>query len=807
LKRIVRVLALLLCVVALVALAATNTFRNQTGATASGIVIQFSEEVRITSYDKSVFPTQSPASGEAESFTFSGGTLDAGGTFQVTWSPSGARVRGTKWITAGSASAAAPVTLSVSQNAKPEYDAIIGSTFDRASSDGIGGTVLIPNLGVKSQDLRMKYTTFLELLRRNTGNEPEAVRDPQAIVGPMDTLHHGWGSEITYYVVPEYNGMNKWVEQVIEEINVGLGHPYFREVQESSAEWVFGFLMYPNQWAADYRNERGVGAKAMLSSEGDPLSCRLTISGLFAFVEDFKTRLRKAVVQTVLLYKDYDPDLLSHLGYDETYFEKTGFSTDFLNLLTALGDLPNGRDFALDLNEVNRSPVAVAPPLIKARVGEVATLDGSGSLDVDGRVVSYSWVQTFPMKLGTDYVSDQVVALASASSSTATLTPEWPGNYRFQLVVADDAGACAYKTVDVEVAPVTPVLGRLRGVALGVYYDSLYQYYDEVVQWLVEHNVGAVTILPSGFLKTVHSTDIEFLASDGSDLPNGNTMSDDDLRALIEHVRAVGIKVMLVPIVNIYRWEASRWDIAPSSWAKWFESYDQFILHYAQIAAELDVEYFCVGVELAPTEVHTDEWRKLIRAVREICPQAAVTYESDTVYKEEYYTRVQFWDDLDFIGVSAYFGGSGSSYATAWGKGSIDPTSAEIEAQIAAVYNRTVARIAEQFGKPVLFIEAGCQSYDGANQVAWMNIPQLMQFFGVPRERITFDFRERIDYYEALGRFVAKTPEIAGVFFWERTLMDPWGYQKYHVIHTLEVREPPISEFIRIWYDYPEAEQ
>jgi hypothetical protein len=81
--------------------AATKTFTNTTGQTATEIVVTFSEAVRVASYASDVFPSQSPASGESESFTFSGGTLPAGGTFQVTWSPSSARARSIKWIMAG----------------------------------------------------------------------------------------------------------------------------------------------------------------------------------------------------------------------------------------------------------------------------------------------------------------------------------------------------------------------------------------------------------------------------------------------------------------------------------------------------------------------------------------------------------------------------------------------------------------------------------------------------------------------------------------------------------------------------------
>jgi hypothetical protein len=106
-KRLVVVLLTAVLGVALLCLGASQKLVNQTGAPASGVTLTFSEAVRITSYDKSVFPNQSQASGESESFTFSGGTLIAGGTFQVTWSPSNVKLMSTKWITSDSGDVAA----------------------------------------------------------------------------------------------------------------------------------------------------------------------------------------------------------------------------------------------------------------------------------------------------------------------------------------------------------------------------------------------------------------------------------------------------------------------------------------------------------------------------------------------------------------------------------------------------------------------------------------------------------------------------------------------------------------------------
>jgi len=113
-----RVLALIpLGVILLVcaAFAASETLRNRTGSTATAVTVTFSEEVRITSYDESVFPTKEPSS-RSETFRFSGGQLENGARFTVSWIPSGAEITGTEWETTGanaagsSAGASAPLT-------------------------------------------------------------------------------------------------------------------------------------------------------------------------------------------------------------------------------------------------------------------------------------------------------------------------------------------------------------------------------------------------------------------------------------------------------------------------------------------------------------------------------------------------------------------------------------------------------------------------------------------------------------------------------------------------------------------------
>jgi hypothetical protein len=68
------------------------------------VTVTFSEQVRITSYDEGVFPTKEP-SNRSDTFTFSGGQLENGARFSVSWTPSTAEITGTEWETTGSTAA------------------------------------------------------------------------------------------------------------------------------------------------------------------------------------------------------------------------------------------------------------------------------------------------------------------------------------------------------------------------------------------------------------------------------------------------------------------------------------------------------------------------------------------------------------------------------------------------------------------------------------------------------------------------------------------------------------------------------
>jgi hypothetical protein len=112
-RRVPALILLGLALVFCVALAASEALTNRTGRTAATVTVTFSEQVRITSYDETVFPTKEPSS-RSDTFRFSGGQLENGARFSVSWTPSTAEITSTEWETSGAAtgssSTSAPLT-------------------------------------------------------------------------------------------------------------------------------------------------------------------------------------------------------------------------------------------------------------------------------------------------------------------------------------------------------------------------------------------------------------------------------------------------------------------------------------------------------------------------------------------------------------------------------------------------------------------------------------------------------------------------------------------------------------------------
>jgi hypothetical protein len=141
----------------------------------------------------------------------------------------------------------------------------------------------------------------------------------------------------------------------------------------------------------------------------------------------------------------------------------------------------------------------------------------------------------------------------------------------------------------------------------------------------------------------------------------GTTPTDASLQLFIRAAHARGISVMMRPTLDeanlrsVDRW---RGQIEPKDVGKWFGTYTDLIVHYAELSESEHVASISVGVEFESMEQYHDQWRSLIGEVRDVYT-GLVTYSFNFQRQD-----IGFVDALDFVGLDAYYPLDASTGAT-----------------------------------------------------------------------------------------------------------------------------------------------
>jgi hypothetical protein len=253
----------------------------------------------------------------------------------------------------------------------------------------------------------------------------------------------------------------------------------------------------------------------------------------------------------------------------------------------------------------------------------------------------------------------------------------------------------------------------------------------------------------------------------------------ENRRNVLEAVRmahAEGLRVLLVPHLWVesgaWRAEIDPGDGAP--WGRWASGYGEFVLAWAEVAAEAGADMFSVGVELRSwvTTARASSFREIVRAVRRVYP-GPLTYSAN-------------WDDvqdtvvlgeLDVIGVNAFYPltdreGAGPVELLAGGRRAADK----------------VRALARDWRRPVLFTEIGYTTRPDPALRPW-EWPDGMR-------RVRVDQAAQRDAYAGLLGPLLEVPDFAGFFVW-RVYADPddasqeaeWGFSPRGKLAELVVRD------------------
>ncbi|NNE08354.1 MAG: hypothetical protein HKN20_07300 [Gemmatimonadetes bacterium] len=237
------------------------------------------------------------------------------------------------------------------------------------------------------------------------------------------------------------------------------------------------------------------------------------------------------------------------------------------------------------------------------------------------------------------------------------------------------------------------------------------------------------------------------------------------VRALIREAQSRGIVVSLKPHVDL---DTGEWrgDIAPADPDAWFASYRDFLYPWLDLAEQERVDLFLVGTEFRSLTNRSADWRSLIAECRARF-SGRLTYAA--AYEEAF--AIDFWNDLDFLGVDFYEAVAGVD----------DPDAAHLAARW-VFYIQELEELAAVHQLPVLFTEIGYRSVDGAGRR-----PFDFETFG------SVDVDEQADLYRAALEATGDLEWFAGIFWWNWLARGRGGLSN----QDFTPRDKPAEEIVR----------
>jgi hypothetical protein len=306
--------------------------------------------------------------------------------------------------------------------------------------------------------------------------------------------------------------------------------------------------------------------------------------------------------------------------------------------------------------------------------------------------------------------------------------------------------------------------GAIRGVTIGPIESALHPdkgygsaAYERTLGEAARLGANWVSLTPFARVYDLHGTGIS-LSFEAPFAENRKAIA----RA-VRQAHARGLRVLIVPHLWV---ESGEWrgELDPgtdAAWAEWSRNYRAFLLTWAEVARDAQVDMLSVGVELRSwvTTAHAASFAPILRDVRQLFP-GLLTYAGNWDDIEQ----TVILGDLDVIGLNAFFplaDKDGASYA-----------------DLAAGGRRVQAKLeqlAESWQKPIFFNEFGYTTRDNPAVRPW-EWPDKMSHV-VPNEAA------QAEAYRALLSAFVDEPWFAGFFMW-RLYADPddmsqeaeWGF-------------------------------
>lgn len=281
---------------------------------------------------------------------------------------------------------------------------------------------------------------------------------------------------------------------------------------------------------------------------------------------------------------------------------------------------------------------------------------------------------------------------------------------------------------------------------------------------VIQNNIEWIAVLPYFYQKNEQTNSIRNPKKIGV-----WSRRDSAFMKSIYDLRAQNIKIHLKP--HLWMSEGWRSNInfdQQEDWETWFESYRKTILHYAVMAEKTNAELFCIGTELrSSVKQQPQKWIDLIAEIKE-------KYSGKLTYAANWdgeFDDVPFWNELDFIGIQAYFPLTENK----------NPSLEEIK-QGWSQHIPSLEKLSKRYQKKILFTEVGYRPDESATKTPWEWGSVFTPLFKKKSEKTQYLA------YEALYQKLWTKDWFAGTYIWQ------WNNSDF------EIKGKPAQNSIAKWY-------
>lgn len=278
--------------------------------------------------------------------------------------------------------------------------------------------------------------------------------------------------------------------------------------------------------------------------------------------------------------------------------------------------------------------------------------------------------------------------------------------------------------------------------------------WKKTVQEMYRADIRSLTIVTYRFVDKKTGS-ISPTSTYGLAPPPGN----DEIMTALKEAKNLGMHVSLNPFIEIdnpngigYEWRGNL-NYSDDKLQIFFKNYKDYIAEMAKLAETAGIDRLYVGSELKALSGNPKTqqlWSQVIFEARQILSMGTLSYAAN----HDEYKDVPFWNQLDEIGIDAYFSLASQSQA----KGVGNPSVSVIETNWKGLFN-SLKKFSNHYEKPVVISEWGVVPFDLTTYQPWNWNPSL-----------TSDPEEQINAYKAtIDAVISQGDWLREIQFWH------WG--------------------------------